>query len=158
MLTDDYVRGEFLVDLIKGQADKEATTRLADKVAALTGIDQAVSRRLAGRFEVAEFRREFDRKNRKLIGRYDASVRGLDPYPESDFQLSGDPSGDTLVAPLTSATVDLLTRKLSWRPDGSYELGNPKVMEAWDFGRSPPESVSELRQILATDRNMKLLV
>ncbi|MCA6104040.1 peptidase S10 [Bradyrhizobium sp. WSM 4400] len=153
-----YVRGEFLVDLIKGQADKEATTRLADKVAALTGIDQAVSRRLAGRFEVAEFRREFDRKNRKLIGRYDASVRGLDPYPESDFQRSGDPSGDTLVAPLTSATVDLLTRKLSWRPDGSYELGNPKVMEAWDFGRSPPESVSELRQILATDRNMKLLV
>ncbi|MGY3443188.1 S10 family peptidase [Bradyrhizobium sp. USDA 4473] len=155
---EGYARGEFLIDLIKGQADKEATTRLADKVAALTGIDQAVSRRLAGRFEVAEFRREFDRKNGKLIGRYDASVRGLDPYPESDFQLSGDPSSDTLVAPLTSATVDLVTRKLSWRPDGSYELGNRKVMEAWDFGRSPPESVSELRQILATDRHMKLLV
>ncbi|MGY4473369.1 carboxypeptidase C (cathepsin A) [Bradyrhizobium sp. USDA 3364] len=45
-----YARGEFLVDLIKGQADKEATTRLANKVAVLTGIDQAVSRRLAGPF------------------------------------------------------------------------------------------------------------
>src|SRR3984885_12243945 len=44
-----YARGDFLADLIKGQADTEATTRLADKVAALTGIDQAVSRRLAGR-------------------------------------------------------------------------------------------------------------
>ncbi|MHC2332322.1 S10 family peptidase [Bradyrhizobium sp. USDA 4454] len=153
-----YARGEFLVDLIKGQADQEATTRLADKVAVLTGIDQAVSRRLAGRFEVAEFRREFDRKNGKLIGRFDASVRGLDPYPESNFQLSGDPSSDTLVAPLTSATVDLLTRKLGWRPEGSYELANRKVREAWDFGRSPPESVSELRKILATDRNMRLLV
>ncbi|MGY3591561.1 carboxypeptidase C (cathepsin A) [Bradyrhizobium sp. USDA 4341] len=153
-----YARGEFLVDLIKGQADKEATTRLANKVAVLTGIDQAVSSRLAGRFEVAEFRREFDRKNGKLIGRYDASVRGLDPYPDSDFQLSGDPSSDTLVAPLTSATVDLLTRKLGWRAEGSYELANRKVRETWDFGRSPPESVSELRKILATDRNMKLLV
>jgi len=30
-------------------------------VAALTGIDQAVSRRLDGRFDVAEFRREFGR-------------------------------------------------------------------------------------------------
>ena len=37
-------------------------TASADKVAELTGIDQAVSRRLAGRFEVGEFRREFDRK------------------------------------------------------------------------------------------------
>ena len=41
-----YAQTDYLTDLIKGQADKEATTRLADKVAALTGIDQAVSRRL----------------------------------------------------------------------------------------------------------------
>ena len=45
-----YARSDFLLDLIKGQADTEATNRLADKVAALTGIDQAVSRRLAGPF------------------------------------------------------------------------------------------------------------
>ncbi|TKV80264.1 peptidase S10 [Bradyrhizobium elkanii] len=153
-----YARGEYLVDLIKGQADKEATMRLADKAAALTGIDKAVSRRLAGRFDLAEFRREFDRKNGKLIGNYDASVRGLDPYPESDLHVSRDPSSDTLLAPLTSATVDLLTRKLNWRPGGSYELSNGAVVQAWDFGRSPPESLSELRQILATDRAMKLLV
>ena len=54
-------------------------TRLADKVAALTGIDQAVSRRLAGRFDVGEFRREFDRKNGKVTGRYDASVSASIP-------------------------------------------------------------------------------
>ncbi|WP_375790006.1 S10 family peptidase [Bradyrhizobium sp. Pha-3] len=153
-----YARGEFLVDLIKGQADKEATTRLADKIAALTGIDQAVSRRLAGRIDLAMFRREFDRKNGKLIGNYDSSVRGLDPYPDSGFDLSSDPSADRLLAPLTSATVDLLTRKLNWRPDGSYELINYTVEQAWDFGRELPESLSELRHILATDAKMKLLV
>ncbi|SCB31386.1 Carboxypeptidase C (cathepsin A) [Bradyrhizobium shewense] len=153
-----YARGEFLVDLMKGQADNEATTRLADKAAALTGIDQKVSRRLAGRFGLPEFRRELERKNGKLIGNYDASVRGLNPYPDSDFPLSGDPSSDALLAPLTSATVDLLTRKLNWRPDGSYELRNGAVGRAWDFGRGSPESLSQLRQILATDRKMKLLV
>src|SRR4051812_48544592 len=113
-----YARGDFLLDLVKGQADSEATARLADKVAALTGIDQAVSRRLAGRFEVGEFRREFDRRNGKVTGRYDASVRGLDPYPDSSFYHFGDPSGDPLLAPLTSAAVELTTRKLNWRPDG----------------------------------------
>jgi carboxypeptidase C (cathepsin A) len=155
-----YARGEFLADLVKGEADKEATTRLADKVAELTGIDQAVSRRLAGRFDVGEFRREFDRKNGKVTGRYDASVRGFDPYPDSNSSRFGDPSGDSLQAPLTSAAVDVLARKLNWRPDGSYEVLNGAVEGRWDFGRgvNPPQSISELRQILATDARLNVLV
>jgi len=155
-----YARGDFLSDLVKGEADSEATTRLADKVAALTGIDQAVSRRLAGRFEVGEFRREFDRKNGKVTGRYDASVSGFDPYPDSSSSHFGDPSGDPLFAPLTSAAVDVTTRKLNWRPDGSYQLLNSAVENAWDFGRGlkPAESISQLRQILALDPKLKLLV
>ena len=36
---EHYAQGDFLADLIKGLVDTEATTRLADKVAALTGID-----------------------------------------------------------------------------------------------------------------------
>jgi len=155
-----YARGEFLLDLVKGQADAEATSRLADKVAALTGIDQAVSRRLAGRFDAGEFRREFDRRNGRVTGRYDASVTGFDPYPDSSDSHFGDPSGDPLTAPLTSAAVDLTTRKLNWRPDGSYHLLNGDVGRAWDFGRgrNPTESVSELRQVLALDPKLKLLV
>jgi carboxypeptidase C (cathepsin A) len=153
-----YAQGEFIADLLKGQADREATTRLSDKVAALTGIDQAVSRRLAGRFDVGEFRREFDRRNGRVVGRYDASVSGFDPYPDSSYPHFGDPSGDSLTAPLTSAAVELTTRKLNWRPDGSYHLLNESVNRAWDFGRGPAESVSQLRQILALDPKMKLLV
>src|SRR5205814_7330558 len=112
------------------------------KVAALTGIDQAVSRRLAGRLEAGEFRREFDRRNGKVTGRYDASVTGFDPYPDSGYSHFGDPSGDSLTAPLTSAAVDLTTRKLNWRPDGSYQLLNEAVGNAWNFGRgrNPAES------------------
>ena len=155
-----YARAEFMTDLLKGQADTEATTRLADKVATLTGIDQAVSRRLAGRFDAIEFRREFDRKNGKVTGRYDASVMGFDPYPDSSFYHFGDPSGEPLFAPLTSAAVDLTTRKLNWRPDGSYQLLSGAVERAWDFGRglNPAESISDLRKILALDPKLKLLV
>ncbi len=157
---EHYAQGDFLADLVKGQADAEATTRLADKVAALTGIDQAVSRRLAGRFDVSEFRREFDRRDGKVTGRYDASVMGFDPYPDSSFSHFGDPSGESLVAPLTSAAVDFTTRKLNWRPDGSYQLLNGAVERAWDFGSglNPVESISQLRQILALDPRLKLLV
>ncbi|WP_038380547.1 S10 family peptidase, partial [Bradyrhizobium elkanii] len=157
---ESYARGDFLLDLVRGQADTEATTRLADKVASLTGIDQAVSRRLAGRFDIGEFRREFDRKNGKVTGRYDASVEGFDPYPDSSYFRFNDPSGDPLMAPLTSAAVDLTTRKLNWRPDGSYHLLSESVNKAWEFGHgiSPAESVTQLRQALALDPNLKLLV
>lgn len=157
---ETYARGDFLADLIKGQADAEATARLADRVAALTGIDQAVSRRLAGRFGITEFRREFDRRDGKVTGRYDASVLGLDPNPDSTFSQFDDPSGDALIAPLTSAAVELTTRKLNWRPDGSYELLNGAVERSWDFGRGrePVQSLSQLRQILALDPKLKVLV
>lgn len=155
-----YARSDFLLDLIKGQVDTEATTRLSDKVASLTGIDQVISRRLAGRFDISEFRREFDRKNGKVTGRYDASVEGFDPYPDSSFFHFNDPSGDPLMAPLTSAAVDLTTRKLNWRPDGSYQLLSESVNKAWEFGHgiNPTESVTQLRQMLALDPKLKLLI
>ena len=155
-----YARGEFLTDLIKGQADAEASKRLSDRVAALTGIDQAVSRRLTGRFGVSEFRREFARSSGRVTGRYDASVEGFDPYPDSSSSHFGDPSSESLVAPLTTAAVNVTTRRLDWRPSGSYELLNGAVSGAWDFGRgrNSVESVSQLREILALDPKLTLLV
>jgi carboxypeptidase C (cathepsin A) len=157
---ETYARGDFLADLVKGEADREATIRLADRVSALTGIDQAVTRRLAGRLDVSEFRREFDRRDGKVTGRYDGSVLGFDPDPDSSGAHFGDPSGDPLIAPLTSAAVDLTLRTLNWRPDGTYHLLNAAVERGWDFGRgiNPAQSVSQLRQILALDPKLKLLV
>jgi carboxypeptidase C (cathepsin A) len=155
-----YARGEFLSDLVKGQADAEATRRLADRFAALTGIDQAESRRLAGRFDVSEFRRAFDRRNGKVTGRYDASVLGFDPYPDSSTSDFNDPSEEPLLAALTSAAFDLYAHKLNWRPDGSYELLSRTVNKAWDFGkhRNSVESISDIRELLAANPNFKLLV
>jgi carboxypeptidase C (cathepsin A) len=155
-----YARGDFLVDLVKGEADKEASTRLADSVSALTGIDQGVARRLAGRLDISVFRREFDRRDGKVAGRYDGSVLGFDPNPNSNFSPADDPSGDTLIAPLTTAAVELTRHTLNWRPDGPYHLLNGSVEHGWDYGRgrNQVQSISELRQILALDPKLKLLV
>lgn len=158
---ETYARGDFLTDLMKGQADKEATTRLADRFAALTGIDRADSRRLAGRFDIDEFRRAFDRANGKVTGRYDGSVLGFDPWPDSSSDHFADPSETPLLSALTSAAYDLYAHKLDWRPQGgSYELLSRTVNHDWDFGkdRRGVESVSDIRDILANDPAMKVLV
>ncbi|MGO3929993.1 S10 family peptidase [Rhodopseudomonas pseudopalustris] len=155
-----YARGEFLADLIKGEADQAATNRLADRVATLTGIDPAVSRRLAGRLDTSEFQREFDRANGKVTGRFDASVLGFDPFPDSSDAQFSDPSADSLIAPLTSAAAELTRNPLKWRPDGSYHLLNSSVAQQWDFGRgrNPVESLTQLREILAIDPKLQVLV
>ena len=80
-----YARGDFLVDLIKGEADSEATTRLADRVAALTGIDQAVEPPARRALRYFGFRREFDRRDGKVTGRYDAFGAGLRSQSELEF-------------------------------------------------------------------------
>lgn len=69
-----------------------------------------------------------------------ASVRGLDPYPDSDRHHFGDPSGDPLATPMASAAVDVLTRKLNWRPDGSYELLNGAVAQAGNSATAAPRN------------------
>ncbi|ABE61969.1 peptidase S10, serine carboxypeptidase [Nitrobacter hamburgensis X14] len=155
-----YARGEFLSDLVKGQADAEATRRLADRFAALTGIDQAKSRRLAGRFDISEFRRAFDRRDGKVTGRYDASVLGFDPYPDTSASDFNDPSEEPLLTALTSAAFELYAHKLNWRPQGSYELLSRTVNREWDFGkhRNSVQSVSDIRELLAADPKFKLLV
>ena len=55
------------------------------QVRGIDGDRPGVSRRLAGRFDAIEFRREFDRKDGKVTGRYDASVLG--PRSLSGFEL-----------------------------------------------------------------------
>ncbi|PZA11575.1 peptidase S10 [Rhodopseudomonas palustris] len=157
---ESYARSEFLTDLVKGENDKEATTRLSDRVAALTGIDKTVSRRLAGRFDTREFQREFDREHGRVTGRFDGAKLGLDPFPDSSSSHFGDPSADSLIAPLTSAAVQLTRSKLNWKPDGSYELLNGSVAEQWDFGRGrhPLESTTQLREILSVDPTLQVLV
>ena len=156
-----YARGEFLVDLVKGQADTEATDaarrqgRRADRDRS-GGEPQACRAFRRRRIPpgVRPPQRQGDRPLR-CFGRW-ASI----PIPDSSYRRFGDPSGDPLMAPLTSAAVDLTTRKLNWRPDGSYQLLSGAVGRAWDFGRgrNPTESVSQLRQILALDPKLKLLV
>lgn len=155
-----YAAGDFLLDLVRGEADTAATTRVADHIAELTGIDQTLLRRLAGRLDALEFRREFDRANGRVTGRYDASVTGLDPFPDSAFFRFGDPASEPLEAPITSAAVDYYNQKLKWRPEGSYVLGSSTANKSWDWGRGldPAQSITQIREILALDPAMKLLV
>ncbi|WP_112663305.1 S10 family peptidase [Microvirga flavescens] len=155
-----YASGEYLADLMKGLQDKAAVERTSRRVAALTGLDPALVLRLGGRVSGGAFQRETLRATGEVVSAYDADVAGYNPDPTALYTRFEDPVLTALTAPLTSAVIDHLTRTLNYRAEGRYNLLNEGVNRAWKWGngRDPVENMSELRQALALDGKLRVLV
>ena len=152
---EDYAQGEYLQDLMRGEADNAAVERMATKVAALTGLDPALVRQRKGRIDVGTF--VHDREPGRLETPYDATISVPDPFPASSRGHAPDALLDAMRAPLTSAMLSLYDTRLNWQPEGAperkYEVLNGGVAQQWDYGRHNfrPESYSDLREYLAID-------
>jgi carboxypeptidase C (cathepsin A) len=155
-----YASGEYLVDLMRGVVDKAAVDRVAKRTSELTGLDPALTQRLAGRIDTRTFQRELRRSSARIVSAYDTDVSSADPNPHAESSRFVDPVLGAMTAPLTSAMIDHLSRMLNYKPDGRYELLNGAVSRAWKWesGRDTPENVAELRQTLALDGKMRVLV
>jgi carboxypeptidase C (cathepsin A) len=155
-----YAGGDYLLDYLKGPRDPAAVARMVDRVTMFTGLDPALVRRLGGRIDKQTFLREFDRAHGKVGADYDATVTAFDPAPASASDRWLDPITDGFNAPMTSAIMDLYARRLGWKIDNLYETLNPSVSRGWDWGRDihPPDSMRALREVLALDPNLRVLV
>jgi carboxypeptidase C (cathepsin A) len=155
-----YASGEYLVDLVRGFHDKEAVERVSRRVAELTGLDPKLTRRLAGRVDTQTIQRELRRDSSQVVSAYDTDVSTADPNPTSNASRFEDPVLDGLTAPLTSAVIDHLTRTLNYKAEGRYNLLNGAVNQAWRWGggREAPENVDEMRQALALDGKLRVLI
>jgi carboxypeptidase C (cathepsin A) len=153
-----YTRGQFATDLLAGRSDPNAVTRLVSKVSELTGIDASIVNRLDGRLDSNTFLRELHRGDKKIGSVYDANVTAYDPFPASAERRSGDPILNALIAPSTSAMVDFVTREVGWKSDALYKALSYEVNSAWDRGASQDKPVSDLRQAMANDPKMGVLI
>ena len=157
-----YAAGEYVGDLVKGVKDAAALSRLSTKVAGFTGLDRQVVARLAGRVDANTFARERLRDAGQILSAYDGEIAGFDPSPFDRERDWADPELDSLRAPLGAAMTGVVTEKLQWPiGDARYEILNDQVAHHWDFergGRANAEAVSDLRQELALDPRLKVLV
>ncbi|MBV9076814.1 MAG: peptidase S10, partial [Methylobacteriaceae bacterium] len=156
-----YAAGDYLLDLTRGLADPEATDRVVKRVTEFTGLDPEIVRRRAGRLDPDTVAREIRRGEGREVSLYDTAVSSFDPDPSAARSGSGDPLLTAMQAPLTSAIVDHLWRRLGWAvPNARYELSNGAVGGAWRYGRGrrAPESLDALKQAVALDPAMRVLV
>jgi carboxypeptidase C (cathepsin A) len=154
-----YVRGDYMLALVHGRADPAAQEAMLKRVSEMTGLDPHFVRRLGGRLETQAYLREVFRDRGELGSRYDSNVTGFDPFPWAPDQQTGDPILEQIVAPTTSAMVDFVTRTVGWKADGRYEALSSDVNRLWDRGRgNDGESVTQLRQAVALDPKLKVLI
>ena len=155
---EDYTRGEFTEDLLKGRRDPAAVARMIDKVTAYTGLDREFVQRSGGRIEIGAFLRELYRDKGRIASVYDSNVTQEDPFPWAPQGRRGDPILDAIIAPTTSAMVDFDTRIVGWKAEGRFNALSYDVGENWEKGVELVDATSDLRNAIAADPKMKVLI
>jgi carboxypeptidase C (cathepsin A) len=155
---EDYARGEFATDLMKGARDKAAVDRIVARVTAYTGLDAETVRRAGGRIDSFAFLRDRYRDEGKIGSWYDSNVTAYDPFPWSPQRRASDPILDSIIAPTTSAMVDFDTRVVGWKIEARYNALSGEVGAGWENGEGNIQSVTDLRQALALDPKLKVLI
>jgi carboxypeptidase C (cathepsin A) len=157
---ETYASTEYLVDLMRGLQDKDAIGRISRRVAEMSGLPPDLTRRLAGRIDMRTAQRELRRSSSEVVSAYDTNVAITDPNPHVQFSRFDDPVLDAMTAPLSSAIIHHLTDTLNYKAEGRYNLLNGSLNGAWRWGngRTAPENLEELRQALALDGKMRVLV
>lgn len=154
----EYTRGDYVTDLLKGRSDPQSTERIVKRVTELSGLSPEFVRRSGGRLETQAYLREVFRAEGKLGSRYDSNVTAWDPFPFAPEQRTNDPILDAIIAPTTTAMVDFVTRTVGWKYDGRYSALSYEVNRLWDRDDTNRGSVEELRQSVAIDNKLQVLI
>jgi len=154
-----YTRGDYLTTLLKGRSDPDATKAMIQKVTELTGLDPAFVKYSGGRLDTEAYLREVYREQGKLGSVYDSNVTAFDPFPFAPEQRSNDPILASIVAPMTTAMVDFVTRTVGWKVDASYSALSFDVNRLWDRGDDLRRgSVPDLREAVSADPKLRVLI
>jgi carboxypeptidase C (cathepsin A) len=127
-----------LAEMLTGLARAErlpaaARQRFHAALAALIGLPEDLVARRRGRVPADVFAKELLRGQELLVGRYDGTIRGPDPFPERSGYAGGDPSFAFLTSAYAPALVAYLRDDLEYLVDAPYELLNREVSRRWDF-------------------------
>jgi carboxypeptidase C (cathepsin A) len=154
-----YTEGEYATTLIKGNADKDAQQRMIARVTEMSGLDPEFVKVSGGRIDTQAYLREVWREKEKLGSVYDSNVTSFDPFPFAAEQRANDPLLASMVAPLTTAMVDFVTRTVGWKVDARYNTLSYDVNRLWSRDDALRQgSVPQLRQAVAADPKLRVMI
>ena len=117
-----------------------------------------------GRIGFHTFARELLRDERKVVGYYDATITGPDPFPDREAFAGPDPTLAGIGATYTMAINRLLRSEIGVRTEREYSLLSFEVFTAWrdeseqHFFEPPTGATDDFRYGMALNPHMQALI
>lgn len=124
-----FAVSDYLLHLVRGLSVDDA---VKTKLARLTGLPPEVVARHHGRVSKWLFRREYVRREDRVLSLYDGSISVPVERPTDDEDF--DPILDGAVTALTPLMVRYAREELGFKTDLPYKLLNRDVGRSWEFG------------------------
>jgi len=116
-----------------GGADTAHRAEVYQQMAALVGLDPDLIARHRGRLPTPVFARELLRSQQRILGRYDAAITAIDPFPDRLHSEGADPTLYGIQRLFAAAINSHLRHTLSITTDLPYHLLNFDVFQGWRF-------------------------
>jgi carboxypeptidase C (cathepsin A) len=127
-----FATGDYARFLVQGAAmDRSERLGVMQHQADLLGLSAVLVERAEGRISMQVFSRELLRDERSIVGLYDASVTGPDPFPDRATYAGPDPTlaGDN--AAFTTAVNQVLRQELGVETTRDYRVLSYDVFNSW---------------------------
>ncbi|MCL6271953.1 prolyl oligopeptidase family serine peptidase [Sansalvadorimonas sp. 2012CJ34-2] len=117
-----------------------------------------------GRISFESFTRMLLRDQHQVIGKYDGTITGIDPFPDRSRQDAPDPTLYPIFRVFKAAINHWLRSELKLDTDREYEVLNEKVFAQWKADEKMHDtfhqvtSMDDLRKGMAANEHMKVFI
>jgi carboxypeptidase C (cathepsin A) len=134
----EWTRGPYAAALAKGHniSDQELDS-VARQMSVYTGLSVQFLKEANLRVDLARFRKELLRDQRRTIGRYDSRFTGIDADAAGEAS-EYDPSDTGIHGAYVAALHDYLERDLGYTTELNYWPSGPGINRAWDWKHKAP--------------------
>jgi carboxypeptidase C (cathepsin A) len=139
-------------------------TNVVTRMSQLLGISPQVIDRAEGRLDATLFCRELLRDQRRLCGRYYASITAIDPYPDRVDYEGPDPTLASIDRLFTAAINHQLRSTLQVNTELEYRLLSMEVNQSWKdksqdhVFRKLVGAIDDLRYGMSLNQYMKVFI
>jgi carboxypeptidase C (cathepsin A) len=162
---ETFATGDYATLLARGASMPTAERGpILERFADLIGLPADMVARAEGRITVTTFSRELLRDERKVLGKYDATVTATDPFPDREAFDGPDPTLAGIGPVFTTAINRHLRSDIGVETDREYLVLSDEVNEAWrndapeHFFTPPVGATDDFRYGMALNPHMKAFI
>jgi carboxypeptidase C (cathepsin A) len=160
-----FATRELAHSLLVGTAhDADELARVFARAADFLGLPVDLVRLAHGRVSPWRFARELLKSEQKVVGAYDATVTGVDPFPDRDFHMAPDPTLASIERIFASGINHVLRAEIGVDSERRYNLLSMDVNRDWKRDEQrhafapPAGATDDLRFAMSMNPDMKVLI